>query len=118
MRVYNSQMIRLSEEHPNIYKYFTGGGFSVQISKETLLTKLLKKPQARIPQTAGAGVSTKPSAVSKYYLNAEYRSTAIDSCVIKIDSPHRIHLDLQLKNQSVLELPQTGWTNPFKKNPM
>ena len=84
MRVYNSQMIRLSEEHPKIYKYFTGGGFSVQISKqplllEYLLTKLLKKPQTRIPQTAGGtkGFSTKPSAVSKYYLNAEYRSTAI-----------------------------------------
>ena len=83
MRVYNSQMIRLSEEHPKIYKYFTGGGFSVQISKETLLveyllTKLLKKPQTRIPQTAGGtkGVRTKPSAVSKYYLNAESRSTA------------------------------------------
>ena len=83
MRVYNSQMIRLSEEHPKIYKYFTGGGFSAQISKETLLveyllTKLLRKPQTRIPKTAGGtkGVSTKPSAVTKYYLNAEYRSTA------------------------------------------
>ena len=67
---------------PEIYKYFTGGGFNVQISKETLLveyllTKLLKKPQTRIPQPGGGtkGVSTKPSAVSKYY-NAEYRSTA------------------------------------------
>ena len=64
MRVYNSQMIRLSEEHPIIYKYFTGGGFSVQISKDTflveyLLTKLLKKTQTRIPQTAGG---TKVSA--------------------------------------------------------
>ena len=83
MRVYNSQMIRFSEEHPKIYKYFTGGGFSVQISKETLLVeyllpKLLKKPQTRIPQTADGTkrVKTKPSAVSKYYLNAESRSTA------------------------------------------
>ena len=64
MRVYNTQMKRLPEEHPKIYKYFTGGGFSVQISKETLLvenllTKLLKKPQSRIPQTAGG---TKSSA--------------------------------------------------------
>ena len=110
MRVYNSQMIRLSEEHPKIYKYFTGGGFSVQISKETLLvdyllTKLLKKPQTRIPQTAGAGVSTKPSAVSKYYLNAEYRSTAINSCVIEIDSPHNIKSDLQLKKMKLTSSP-------------
>ena len=34
MRVYNSQ--RLSEEHLIIYKYFTGEGFSVQISKERI----------------------------------------------------------------------------------
>ena len=110
MRVYNSQMIRLSEEHPKIYKYFTGGGFSVQISKEILLveyllTKLLKKPQTRIPQTAGAGVSTKPSAVSKYYLKAEYRSTAINSCVIEIKSPHNINLDLQLKKMKLTSSP-------------
>ena len=66
MRVYNSQMIRLSKEHPKIYKYFTGEGFSVEISKEPLLveyllTKLLKKPQTRVPQTAGGtkGFSTK-----------------------------------------------------------
>ena len=53
MSIYNSQMTRLPEEHPGIYKYFTGGGFSVQISKEILLveyllTKLLKKPLTKI----------------------------------------------------------------------
>ena len=90
MRVYNSQITRLPEEHPNIYKYFTGGAFSVQISKETLLveyllTKLLTKPQTRIPQTTGGtkGLSKKPSAVSKYYLNAEYRTTAIKQLLLK-----------------------------------
>ena len=104
MWVYNSQMTRLPEEHPKIYKYFTGGGFSVQISKETLLveyllTKLSKKPLTKIPQTAGGteGFSTKPSAVSKYHLNAEYISTAIKQLcsVIEIDSPHDIHSGLQ-----------------------
>ena len=47
---------------PEIYKYFTGGGFNVQISKETLLveyllTKLLKKPQTRMPQPGGGTFS-------------------------------------------------------------
>ena len=88
-------MTRFPEEHPKIYKYFTGGGFSVQISKETLLveylfTKLLKKPLTKIPHTAGGtkGFSTKPSALSKYYPNAEYSSTAIKQLcsVIEIDS--------------------------------
>ena len=99
-------MTRLPEEHPKIYKYFTGGGFSVQISKETLLveyllTKLLKKPLTKILQNAGGlkGLSTKPSAVSrpKYYLNAEYRSTAIKQLcsVIEIDTPYNIHSDFQ-----------------------
>ena len=84
MSIYNSQMTRLPEEHPGIYKYFTGGGFSVQINKEILLveyllTKLLKKPLTKIPQTAGGtkGFDTKPSAVSKYHLNAECICTAI-----------------------------------------
>ena len=104
IRVYNSQMTRLPEEHPEIYKYFTGGGFSVQISKEILLveyllTKLMKKPLTKIPQTAGGtkGFSTKPSAVSNYYLNVEYRSTAIKQLcsVIEIDTPYNIHSDLQ-----------------------
>ena len=93
-------MTRLPEEHPKIYKYFTGGGFSVQISKETLLveyllTKLLKKPLTKIPQTVGStkGFSTKPSAV----LNAEYRSTTIGlqqlCSVIEIDTPYNIYSD-------------------------
>ena len=81
IRLYNSQMTRPPEERPKIYKYFTSGGFRIQISKEILLveyllTKLLKKPLTNIPQTAGGtkDFSTKPSAVSKYHLNAEYRS--------------------------------------------
>ena len=37
--IYNSQMTGLPEEHPEIYKYFRGGGFSVQISKEPLLVE-------------------------------------------------------------------------------
>ena len=130
MRVYNSQMTRLPEEQPKIYKYFTGGGFSVQISKETLLveyllTKLLKKLLAKIPPTAGGtkGFSKKSSALSKYYLNAEHRNTVIKQLcsVIEIDSPHNIHSDLQpsrvkkdeTKNQSVVELLQNSWTNPL-----
>ena len=90
-----------------------------------LLTKLLKKTLTKIPQTAGGtkGFSTKPSAVSKYYLKAEYRSTAIKQLcsVIAIDSPHTIHSDLKPSRvkrdetgvQSVVELLQTSRTNPF-----
>ena len=45
------------------------------------------------------------------------------SCVIEIDSPYNMHSDLQLSRvkkdetdiQSVVELLQTGWTNPFLK---
>ena len=111
MGVYNSQMTRLPEEHPKIYKYFTGGGFSVQISKETLLveylwTKLLKKPQTRIPHTTGGtkGFSTKLSAVSKYYLNAAYRSTAIniDKAAVLLKSTLHILL-IQIFSHHVLK---------------
>ena len=41
LKVYHCQMTRLPEEHQIIYNFFTGGGFSAQISKEN--------PFGRIP---------------------------------------------------------------------
>ena len=56
-----------------------------------------------------------------WMLNLEVQPQS--SCVIEIDSPHNTHLDLQPSRvkkdetdiQSVVELLQTSWTNPFKK---
>ena len=50
-------MTRLPEERPKIYKYFTGGGFSVQISKENPFSRIpvdqtIEETTAKIPQTA------------------------------------------------------------------
>ena len=134
LSVYHSQMTALPEEHPQIYTHFTGGGFSVQMGKDNPFGRIpvdqtIEETINKDTQTAGGtkGFSTKPSAVSKYYLNAEYRSTALKQLrsVIEVDSPHNIHSDLQPSRvkkdetdvQSVVELLQTSWTNPFQNNP-
>ena len=74
-------MSHLVEDHPEVSEYMQSGGFAVQIGKHNPFGKIpidqaCEETVNRDTQTAGAtkGFRLKPTAVSKYYLVAEYRS--------------------------------------------
>ena len=103
LSAYLSEMSHLPPEHPDVFKYVSSGGLSVQLYNSN--------PFGRVPvgqtceetvnkntQTSGGtkGLSLKPNAVSKYNLVAEYRSAFLrqlmDMLHINSFSPKHHHL--------------------------
>ena len=79
---YLSGMSHLPEEHPDVFKYVSSGGRSVQLSNSSLFGRVpvdqtCGETVNKDAQTSGGtkGFSLKPNVVSKYYLVAGYRST-------------------------------------------
>ena len=127
-------MTRLSQTHPALYQHFEMGYFSVQMSDHNTFGKIpvdqaIEEIVNKDTQTPGGtkGFSLKPSAVSKYYLTAEYRSTAMGKLRDLVDRqvPRLRHPDLDssriLKDEldvtSVEDVLQDSWNNPFHEEP-
>ena len=80
-------------------------------------------------QTPGGtkGFGRKPATLTKYYVNAEYRSTCLEQLrsIIDQQSSRLSHHDLQptrIKKddsdiQIVIDLFENSWTNPFSETP-
>ncbi|KAG0728083.1 hypothetical protein GWK47_033223 [Chionoecetes opilio] len=128
---YYAMMSRLPIEHPEVHEHFMQGGFSVQIGS--------KNPFGRIPvdqtieetinkdtQTPGGtkGFSLKGGAVARYYLTSEYRSRylrQLRAMVVGQKYTDFSHPDLQMPRirrdeadvQSLVQLMETSWLNPF-----
>ncbi len=77
---------------------------------------------------AGAkGFSLKPSAISRYYLTAEYRALCLKQLrsITETHSPSFVHHDLEntriLRDesdvQSLIDVMENSWINPFDSNP-
>lgn len=127
---YHAQMSRLSIDNPDVYAHFMKGGFSVQLGP--------KNPFGRIPvdqtieetvnkdtQTPGGtkGFSLKPTAVSRYYLTAEYRSNYLRQLrdMTGLGGTQFNHADLQYSRiqkdekdiKSLVDLMENSWINPL-----
>ena len=127
---YYAEMARLSIDHPDVHVQLENGGFSVQLGRQN--------PFDRIPvdqtieeivnkDTQTPGCSLKPAALSRYYLTAEYRSTCLKQLreLTDIKPPGVSHHDFEssrirkdeLAVQSLVDLMETEWINPFSGDP-
>ena len=71
--IYYAQMTSLPKDHPSSYQQ---GGLSVQRSEHNLFGEV--PIDQTIEETGGTeGFSLKPATLTKYYINAEYRSTCV-----------------------------------------
>lgn len=77
----DSEMSHIQREKPDLHTLLCDGGFSAQLSETNTFGRVpidqtLQEVVNRDTQTAGGtkGFSLKPGAVSRYYINAEYRS--------------------------------------------
>ena len=128
--VYYAQMTNLQAEHPEVHNSFMEGQFSVQL--------LERSPFGRIPvdlttevtvnkdtKTIGGVTkfSLKGSAVNRYYLTAEYRSSFLSQVrnmvqIKQSQSDHKEMLSPRIsrdeKAVSAVESLIDNWNNPFQ----
>ena len=127
-------MTRLSIDHPEVYVQLESGGFSVQLGRQNPFGRIpvdqtIEETVNKDTQTPGGtkGFSLKPAALSRYYLTAEHRSTCLKQLrdLTDIKPPGVSHHDLQssrnrkdeLAVQSLVDLMETEWINPFSGAP-
>ena len=127
---YLSGMSHLPEEHPDVFKYVSSGGLSVQLSSSHLFGRVpvdqtCEETVNKDTQTSGGtkGFSLKPNAVSKYYLVVEYRSTFVGQLkgTVHINNSIPQHNDLHRSRitrnetdvKSIISLVQDTCLNPF-----
>ena len=84
LSVYYAEMSQLPEKHPDIYQSFQEGGFSVQIGRCNTFGRIpvdqtTEETVNKNTKTPGGTCrfSLNTSAITRYYLTAEYRSTYI-----------------------------------------
>lgn len=123
-------MTKLEEDHPTSYQQVLEGRFSVQLSENNTFGRIpvdqtVEETVNRDTQTPGGtrGFSLKPTAVSKYYLTAEHRSTCIRQlrALVELKDHGLNHPDLGASRiqkdesdvQSVIEVLESNWINPF-----
>ena len=131
--IYYAQMTSLPKDHPFSYEHLQQGGLSVQRSEHNPFGKVpfdqtIEETVNKDTQTPGGtkGFSLKPATLTKYYVNAEYRSTCLRQLrsIIDQQSSRLSHHDLQptriKKDESdvqiVIDLLENSWTNPFSAN--
>ncbi|KAK5859272.1 hypothetical protein PBY51_003352 [Eleginops maclovinus] len=130
---YYASMTRLAVDQPEVHAHFMQGGFSVQIGSRNPFGRIpvdqtIEETVNKDTQTPGGtkGFSLKPAAVTKYYMTSEYRSAylrQLRGMVGQRDS-HLNHPDLQMPRirrdeadvQSLVELMDTSWLNPFSQD--
>ena len=130
LSAYLADMVNLPTDHPEVHQYMQTGGFSVQLGQKNPFGKIpvdqaLEETVNRDTQTAGGtkGFSLKPSAVSRYYLTAEFRIAFLRGLkeMVDVDSADVSHADLQQARidkdeadvESFQDLLESNWINPF-----
>ena len=131
--VYYAEMSRLQLDHPEVYEQSMQGGSTVQLGEKNPFGRIpvdqtLEETLNKDTQTPGGtkGFSLNPGAVRRYYLNAEFRSTYLRQIryMTSLCSSRLNHADLQptriLKDevdvQSLIDLLQNSWINPFRQD--
>ena len=134
LSVYYAEMSRLSIDHPDVHVQLENGGCSVQLGRQNPFGRIpvdqtIEETVNKDTQTPGGtkGFSLKPAALSRYYLTAEYRSTCLKQLreLTDIKPPGVSHHDLEssrirkdeLAVQSLVDLMETEWINPFSGDP-
>lgn len=135
LSVYYCQMTRLDDTHPEVHRHMLQGGFSVQLGSSNTFGRVpvdqtIEETANKDTQTPGGtkGFSLKPGAVTRYYVTAEYRSTCLKNLrtMIGCSSGGSNHADLapsrmrkdEAAVESVVNLLEDTWTNPFDTNPI
>lgn len=130
---YYAQMLQLPSTHPDVFKEFMEGCFSVQMGSTNTFGRIpvdqaIEETVNKDTQTAGGtkGFSLKPGAVTKYYLMAEYRSLFLRQLrdLIGQGSSKLSHQDLQASRiirdekdvKSLVDLMENNWLNPMAPN--
>ena len=97
-------MHRLVTKHPELDEHLYIGGFSTQLSNATpfgkiLIDQTIKETINKYTQMAGGTkiFSLKASAVAKYYITSEYRSSCVRMMRQMAEMQHKglSHLDLR-----------------------
>ena len=123
---YNN-MTNLSQEHPDALEHLKNGGFSVQIGPDNPFGRIpvdqtIEETINKDTQTPGGtkGFSLKPSAVQRYYLTAEYRSSFLGLLRSALGSDRSFsHPDLtapwkdERDVSALVSMLDSNWTNPF-----
>ena len=134
LSVYYAEMTKLSIDHPDVHVQLENRGFSVQLGRHNPFGRIpvdqtIEETVNKDTQTSGGtkGFSLKPAALSRYYLTAEYRSTCLKQLreLPNIKPPGVSHHDLEssrirkdeLALQSLVDLMETEWINPFWGDP-
>lgn len=132
LSAYLAQMTNLPEDHPDVYKAFKEGKFSVQLSSSNPFGRIPVDQTTEVTvnkdtQTPGgtARFSLKAGAVRRYYITSEYRSAFLGQVrrTVEGSKSNAHHADLQQPRMkkdeeavsSVVDLIQ-GWINPFHQN--
>ena len=133
LSAYYDEMSHLHLEHPEVYEYMEQGGFSVQVGSSNSfgripVDQMVEETVNKDTQTQGGtkGFSLKPGAVSRFYLNAEYRSFYLKQLKdkVNINDQNSKHTDLGQSRisrdesdvQSMMDMMENNWIDPFNSN--
>ena len=128
--VFIGDMLELPNSHPEVYRAFEAGGFSVQLSKNNSFgrnesDKTIENTINKDTKTPGGvtGFSTNIAAVNRWVLNAQRRAECFHNftdLLLYSNSnykhtdlgPNRIRTD-ERNVQAVVEVLELSFTNPF-----
>ena len=128
---YYLEMSYLHRKHPEVYRQFQEKSkFSEQLSSSNPFGKVsvdqtIEETVNKDTQSAGGtkGFSLRPGAMAKFYLTSEYRSTFLNQLKSYVgqDRSKLFHTDLPQSRirkqetdvQSVVEIMENDWLNPF-----
>ncbi len=132
--VYYAQMTNLKSTSPDLYEHFQGGGFSVQLSDSNPFGRIAvdqttEETVNKDTQPSGGtrGFSLKPGTLTRYYLTAEYRASALRQLRDHVSSKSQrfSHADLGASRirkdesdvSSLADMLENNWINPFVSDP-
>ena len=133
--VYYAQMTKLETSSPVLHQHFMQGYFTVQLKKGNLfgciaVDQTTEETVNKDTLTAGGtkGFSLKHGAISRYYLTAEHRASALRQLreSLMVSNLEQVkHPDLmstRIKNDerdvnAIADLLENDWINPFDENP-
>ena len=129
LSTYYDDMTNLSQGHPDALEHLRNGGFSIQIGPDNPFGRIpvdqtIEETINKDTQTPGGtkGFSLKPSAVHRYYLTAEYRSSFLGLLRSTLGSDRSFrHPDLtepwmrkdERDVSALVSMLDSNWTNPF-----
>jgi hypothetical protein len=128
---YYHEMVRLPQNHPEIYAYLENGGFSCQIGPVNTYGRIpmdqtIEETINKDTQTVGGtkGFSTRKNAVSKYYITADDRANYVRKLRAMIDTRNQEFWHPDLTKPRILtderdvkllySMMAETWKNPFE----